>query len=256
MRVNLFNGCVDMFTNEQIRAFSDLEYQLYKYIMKNIREVTYMRIRELAAETHISTTSILRFCKKLGYDGFTEFKVYLKNYLADDEDYQLNNTYTTVTDFVERTVAKDYENKIKEIAAVLAKAKIVIFIGAGTSGVIAEYGARYFSGLKKFSLHIKDPYFPIYSHYITDSVTIVLSVSGESKPTIEKLEHLKQDGSIIVSLTNHSDSTLAKMSDYNLAYYVTTENLGKVNLTTQIPVMFLVERLGKETFNYMQSSLS
>lgn len=245
----------NMFTNEQIRTFSDLEYELYNYIMKNSREVTYMRIRELANETHVSTTTILRFCKKLGFDGFTEFKVQLKNYLAEEETYRLNNTYTTVSDFVERTLSANYESKIKEIAEVVAKAKIVIFIGAGTSGVIAEYGARFFSGLKKFSLHIKDPYFPIYSHYITDSVTIVLSVSGESKSTMEKLDRLKQDGSIIVSLTNHSDSSLAKMSDYNLAYYITTEYLGNVNLTTQIPVMFLIERLGKETFDYMQSSL-
>jgi DNA-binding MurR/RpiR family transcriptional regulator len=245
----------NVFTNEQIRTFSDLEYELYNYIMKNSREVTYMRIRELANETHVSTTTILRFCKKLGFDGFTEFKVQLKNYLAEEETYRLNNTYTTVSDFVERTLSANYESKIKEIAEVVAKAKIVIFIGAGTSGVIAEYGARFFSGLKKFSLHIKDPYFPIYSHYITDSVTIVLSVSGESKSTMEKLDRLKQDGSIIVSLTNHSDSSLAKMSDYNLAYYITTEYLGNVNLTTQIPVMFLIERLGKETFDYMQSSL-
>ncbi|MCE4049779.1 MULTISPECIES: MurR/RpiR family transcriptional regulator [Bacillaceae] len=244
-----------MFTNEQIQSFSDLEYELYNYIMKNSREVTYMRIRELANETHVSTTTILRFCKKLGFDGFTEFKVQLKNHLAEEETYRLNNTYTTVSDFVERTLSANYESKIKEIAEVIAKAKIVIFIGAGTSGVIAEYGARFFSGLKKFSLHIKDPYFPIYSHYITDSVTIVLSVSGESKSTMEKLDRLKQDGSIIVSLTNHSDSSLAKMSDYNLAYYITTEYLGNVNLTTQIPVMFLIERLGKETFDYMQSSL-
>ncbi|MCM3216633.1 MurR/RpiR family transcriptional regulator [Niallia taxi] len=244
-----------MFTNEQIQTFSDLEYELYNYIMKNSREVTYMRIRELANETHVSTTTILRFCKKLGFDGFTEFKVHLKNYLAEEETYRLNNTYTTVSDFVERTLSANYETKIREIAEVVAKAKIVIFIGAGTSGVIAEYGARFFSGLKKFSLHIKDPYFPIYSHYITDSVTIVLSVSGESKSTMEKLDRLKQDGSIIVSLTNHSDSSLAKMSDYNLAYYITTEYLGNVNLTTQIPVMFLIERLGKETFDYMQSSL-
>lgn len=128
----------NMFTNEQIQSFSDLEYELYNYIMKNSREVTYMRIRELANETHVSTTTILRFCKKLGFDGFTEFKVQLKNHLAEEETYRLNNTYTTVSDFVERTLSANYESKIKEIAEVIAKAKIVIFIGAGTSGVIAN----------------------------------------------------------------------------------------------------------------------
>ena len=67
-----------MFSNEIIKNLNDLELMLYRYIMKNIEKVVYMRIRELADEAHVSTTTILRFCKKLNCNGYSEFKVKLK----------------------------------------------------------------------------------------------------------------------------------------------------------------------------------
>ena len=62
-----------MFDLEAIKSFNDLEFSGYDYVMKNKNTVVYMRIRELADEAHVSTTTVIRFCKKLGCDGFSEF---------------------------------------------------------------------------------------------------------------------------------------------------------------------------------------
>lgn len=62
-----------MFSYEVIQSLNNLELSLYEYIMKNKKKVIYMRIRELADEAHVSTTTILRFCKKLNCEGFSEF---------------------------------------------------------------------------------------------------------------------------------------------------------------------------------------
>ena len=67
-----------MFNYEIIQSLNDLELSLYRYIMKNSEKVIYMRIRELADEAHVSTTTILRFCKKVNCQGYSEFKVKLK----------------------------------------------------------------------------------------------------------------------------------------------------------------------------------
>lgn len=241
-----------MFTSKQIATFSDLEHNLYNYIIKNLAQVAYMRIRDLALETHVSTTTILRFCKKLDCDGFTEFKIKLKMYIdAQTDDRSLIDGENSLTDFLERTLTKEFQEKITGIAKVIAEAKRVVFIGIGSSGILAEYGSRYFSGLKKFAIYIKDPFLPIHEQYIEDSVTIVLSVSGESGLTLSQVNQFKQEGSIIVSITNNSDSSLAKMSNHNLSYFVSTEFVGIANLTTQIPVVYLLERLAKATYQEM-----
>ncbi|MFS0752572.1 MurR/RpiR family transcriptional regulator [Oceanobacillus sp. 1P07AA] len=237
-----------MFTNIKMSEFSDLEFSLYNFIVTHPEKVIYMRIRDLANETHVSPTSILRFCKKLGFDGFTEFKVQLKMYMNQTENLSFIHSTTSLTEYLERTMQHDYDQRIRTISQSIAAAQTIIFIGIGTSGILAEYGSRYFSALKKFSLHIKDPYFPMYTSSLENSVAIVLSVSGETESIINLTNRVKEEGTKVISITNFPDCTLAKLSDYNLSYFVSTEYRETFNLTTQIPVIHLLESLAKETY--------
>lgn len=46
---------------EQSVELNDTELEIYNFITANLQKVVYMRIRDLADETHVSTTTILRF---------------------------------------------------------------------------------------------------------------------------------------------------------------------------------------------------
>lgn len=59
-----------MFRVEEIQSLNELELSVYEYVMQHISAVPYMRIRELAAEAHVSTSTVLRFCRKMGCDGY------------------------------------------------------------------------------------------------------------------------------------------------------------------------------------------
>ncbi|MDU0811378.1 MurR/RpiR family transcriptional regulator [Bacillus siamensis] len=237
-----------MFTHEMIASFNELETSLYNYISQNSEKVVYMRIRELADETHVSTTSILRFCKKINCEGFSEFKVKLKMHAEANKKTNVKSPHHSVAEFFERTMSRGMEEKLKKAAALAADAESVIFIGVGSSGILAEYGARYFSCLGKLSMYIKDPYFPVHSHFRQNSITIALSVSGEGHSTVTHLNQLKQEGSRVISITNHKHSTIAKISDVNLSYYVTEEWVENANITTQIPAMYILESMAREVY--------
>ena len=53
-----------MFTNAVLASLNELEHSIYECITKNKEHIAQMTIKELAAEAHVSTGSILRFCKK------------------------------------------------------------------------------------------------------------------------------------------------------------------------------------------------
>ena len=235
-----------MFSNEVITSFNELETSLYNYICQNGDKVAYMRIRELADETHVSTATILRFCRKVNCEGFSEFKVKLKMHLEGNKKTVIKSVHHSVVEFFERTLKGDIEVKIKQAASLVNTAENVIFIGIGSSGILAEYGARYFSSLGKFSLYIKDPHFPIHTKLRNNSVTIALSVSGENHFTVTHLNQLKQEGSKIISITNNKLSTIAKISDINIPYYVTEEFVEEANITTQVPVVYILESMARE----------
>ena len=237
-----------MFSNDSIASFNELETSLYNYISQNMDKVAYMRIRELADETHVSTATILRFCRKLNCEGFSEFKVKLKMYLEENKRTYIKSAQHSIVEFFERTIKGDLDEKINEAAIQIQNAENVIFIGIGSSGILAEYGARYFSSLGKFSLYIKDPHFPIHSKFRNNSVTIALSVSGENPFTVNHLNLLKQEGSNIISITNNKLSTIAKISNINIPYYVTEEYFEEANITTQVPVVYIIESIARQIY--------
>ena len=68
-----------MFSYKQIAKLNDTETNIYQYVIKNINNVLKMSVRDLAEETYVSTATIVRFCQKLGCDGFVEFKTKLKH---------------------------------------------------------------------------------------------------------------------------------------------------------------------------------
>ncbi|PWU70290.1 MurR/RpiR family transcriptional regulator [Gracilibacillus dipsosauri] len=243
-----------MFTHEMIASFNELETALYNYISQNSEKVAYMRIRELANETHVSTATILRFCRKVHCNGFSEFKIKLKMSLEEKKKTVIKSPHHSITEFFERTLSGDLEAYMDNAAKTISTAGSVIFIGLGSSGILAEYGARYFSSLGKFSLYIKDPHFPIHTKFRDNSVTIVLSVSGENPFTVTQVNQLKQEGSKIISITNNKLSTIAKISDINLSYYVTEEWFQDANITTQVPVVYILESLARKISAYFDKT--
>ncbi len=74
---------------------------------------------------------------------------------------------------------------------------MVLFVGHGSSNIIAEYGALYFSSLCSVALSVENPAnYPInfiYQNISSKICVIVLSVSGETEEIIEYLQHFKKE---------------------------------------------------------------
>ncbi|MGN0144899.1 MAG: MurR/RpiR family transcriptional regulator, partial [Clostridium sp.] len=234
-----------MFNTEIIKSLNDLELILYRYIIKNTEKVIYMRIRELADETHVSTTTILRFCKKFGCNGYSEFKVKLKIHLENLNNKKINNDQTMIIDFFKKLNTDELNEKIETVCDLIYDFPNVLLVGSGTSGIMCKYAARFFSTMGKFSTYIDDPYFPTNYKTYENCVIIVLSVSGETSPVITLINNFKRENCTIISITNSENCTLSKISDLNISYYITQEKIGLSDITTQVPVLYIIETIGR-----------
>lgn len=237
-----------MFRVEQVKSLNDLEMEVYQYVTKNYDKVMYMRIRELAQEAHVSTSTVLRFCKKMDCNGYAEFKIMLKQHFEKGKEMQAADDVTEVIDFLKKTTSEGFERKLNMMTDIIVHANRVIFVGSGMSGVVAKYGARYFSSMGKFCLYIDEPHYPTESKFFENALVIVFSVSGESNDTIGHVIRFKEQNCQIFSVTNTENCTVAKLSDYNIAYYVTYMRVSVYDITTQMPAISIVERLGKKLY--------
>ena len=238
-----------MFNSEIIKNLNDLELMLYRYIMKNTEKVIYMRIRELADEAHVSTTTILRFCKKFDCNGYSEFKVKLKIYLEDSNIKNVKNDQSIIIDFFKKLNTDELDEKIEAVCDLIEDSANLVFLGSGTSGILCKYAARYFSTMGKFATYIDDPYFPTNYKTYENCVIIILSVSGETKTVIDLINNFKTENCPIVSITNSENCTISKISDLNMSYYINQEKLGRSDITTQVPVLYIIETMARVLHN-------
>lgn len=238
-----------MFSYEVIQSLNNLELSLYEYIMNNSKKVIYMRIRELAAEAHVSTTTILRFCKKLNCDGFSEFKLKFKMYIEENNIKKVSDDTSEIINFLKNIENSHLDERLEKLCELVETSNTIIFVGVGSSGILCKYAARYFSAIGKFAVHIDDPFFPKNFKCNDECLVIALSVSGETETTVENIIRFKEEGCIIASITNTENCTIAKISNLNLPYYVQQVKANYSDITTQLPVLYMIERIGKKLYN-------
>ena len=246
-----------MFTVEQIQSLNELEMEVYLYVMKHQSSVRYMRIRELAAKAHVSTTTVERFCKKMGCDGFMEFKLKMKEAIGQKEDITVPEDLYDLKYFLNRAASDEFQEKIDAAAAMIARVDQILCIGICNSGYIAQYAARYFSSFGKVCFAVTDPFYPMKQmENGLPSVAIFFSVSGEAKNPLRLAKLLKGHKCRILSVTNTDKCTIARISDINIPYYITVrrktgENgcAENIDFTSQVPAVIIAETLAKRVAN-------
>lgn len=236
-----------LFTHTAIASMNNLEMMVYNFVIKNRDAVMYMTIRELAEAAGVSTTTVLRFCRKLGCDGYSEFRIRFKLYLSQEEPQQANFGASEIISFFKSVNNQEFDQLLDRAVDIILNSERVIFVGASTSGSLAKYGARFFSNVGKFSNHIDDPYFPVNNDMAKNALAIVLSVSGETPEILRFASQFSLHHCKVMSITSNDNSSLAKLSDFTLSWHVPQMRVaGAHDITSQIPVIYIVETLGRK----------
>lgn len=238
-----------MFSYEQVKKLNDLELGVYHYILKNKERVATMKIRTVAEETHVSTTTILNFCHKMDCSGYSEFKVRLRLLIEEEKEETIPDDTALMLTFFEKINTVEFKKQLERSARYIAGASEIYIYGVGGSGVLGQYAARYFSNFNLYATHISDPFYPVPKKVGPKAVVLVLSVTGETGMVLEQASQYKQNGFSVLSITTSADSTLAKLSDITISYYVPIELKKSLqNITTQVPVIHIIETLARMAY--------
>ena len=117
-------------------------------------------------------------------------------------------------------------DNLDEILNKINNARSVLFAAAGNTIPVAMDGAYKLNqiGIPAISTPVLETQLA-YSYNLTaDDVVIAISNSGESTGVINIIEAAKQNKAITISITNHDNSSIAKLSEY----HITTASLEKM----------------------------
>ena len=147
------NGLLLRLRERELSA-SPAERNVIAYVSAHPHEVVGLSVRGLADATFSSPSSILRFCKRLGFAGYKEFQRELiaeHALLGDRKDVALEDI--SMDDSVERIVWKVMKSNVRTIeatartldytvlercAAYLKQARMVNLFGIGASRLVAH----------------------------------------------------------------------------------------------------------------------
>lgn len=241
---------MSIFDKVDINDFSSVEIEIYKYIVNNYEKIVFMRVRDIAVNANVSSTSVFRFIKKLGFSSFPEFKIYIKNNLAKQNFPEFNHSLSIsqrIDNLTMNTFHPDIDYQIEQMAEKIQNSDSIIFLGMGSSGAMVEYISRKFANLGYFSISFNELTYPLSSILKShkNNMIVALSISGETKEIIEALAAIERTSSVFICcITAGKNSSLSRLCDYSIEYFIEEKRKNiYLDLSSQIPALLILETL-------------
>ncbi|MDI6618920.1 MAG: MurR/RpiR family transcriptional regulator [Clostridiales bacterium] len=239
------------------KSFTKKEKKVADYILSN-SGVIYMSITEFAEACNVGETTIIRFCKKIGMEGYQEFKLQLaRETVKPEEDVHENITpHDSIIDVIKKTT---YSNTIaiqdtakvispsqleKAVDAIINAEKVDLY-GVGASAFTAGDAKYKFMRIGINAEAISDPHMQCMSavNLSNKGVAIGISFSGSTKDTVDSLTFAKNAGAFTIAITNYEKSPITKVADVVLLTSARETPLRSGALTSKIAQLHVLDIL-------------
>ena len=220
---------IELKLREVKKDLSTKELKVSEYIIANTQALKNMIIQTLAKLNHVSTSTILRLCNKLGYKGFSDFKVDLIGSIPQklsteilQDDINLNDSLEDVNSKVQAMEKSsiDETHSIVNVNAlnraielIIQSNKIVIF-GVGSSGLVGKELEYQLIKIKKdVNCHF-DPHMSrnLISTLDNNDLVIIISHSGETPDCVELLKLAEQSFVPSIAITKMGQSQISSLA--------------------------------------------
>lgn len=203
---------------------------LAEIILQNPSSVIHKSIATLARDANISEPTVNRFCRKLGCDGYPDFKLrlaqeisssgrlFVENLDRDDDTTRIINKIINSTQSSIQTLSQTLSpDELDKAADAVSECKSVHFFGMGASSSVALDAQHKFF---RFGM-------PVIAHtdYInqrmmcsmmaSDDVAVFISYTGRTEAMIHNAQLAKARGATVIGITS-GQSLMARQCDHVL----------------------------------------
>ncbi len=240
----------------QYDSFSKGEKKIADYIMERPGEVLPMYITELAEHSGSSEATIVRFCRKLGFEGYQQFKLALaksadvrpvsENITADDDAYEIfSKVCEDIYCSLEKTKQAISQPDLQRLCDKLLLAEKIVIFGLGNSASVAQDACHKMFRLGLNSVAYTDNHMQAIAaaHTNEDCVVIGISHSGHSRDIVQAMQTAKEHGATTVSLTSEAKSPLVKVSDIALCTVSDETNYRILGLSSRIAQLAIIDTI-------------
>lgn len=228
--------------NQYSPQASGAERGALEYIKNHPDDISQMSVKELASVSYSSTSTIVRMCRKLGFEGYRDLQKSLLYEMAVRKESKAKNesqversggllqniekiTYRNIAS-LEDSLKILEEKSLEKAVELIEKSETVMLFGMGASQLVAQDACLKFMRIAKPCVCFADAHSQLVlaRNAKPSDVAIIISYSGCTEEMIKCAAELRAQGTPIVAITRFDHSPLVQLSTCCL-YVVATEDL-------------------------------
>lgn len=231
---------------ETINSLTISELDVLRFIDNNKKLVLDWSIKNLSQKTFVSTATIMRLCKKLGFSGFSEFKYYLKEEVCYEEknkrpatfDDLINQNVKSITE----TAKMLDETMIMEVVKHMKEKVNIHFFGKGLTATVLNYASKQLLTYNRSNFNYEDTHI---AYLVAESMNendllFVCSLSGNTHQVVRMTQIAKSRNATVVTISSSNNNELSKIGDYNFTIYKDNDKCRQHDIASRIPILFIL----------------
>jgi RpiR family carbohydrate utilization transcriptional regulator len=218
-----------------LSSLAPAEQRVGKLLLSDPRTFSTLPVTELAERAGVSKPTVVRFCRSMGYEGLSDFKLKLAGSLSEGVPFihrnvgaqdnsndvlvkVIDNTVTAFLKYRNDASSAQIDKAAEAIALTHKKGKRLEFFGVGNSGIVAQDAQHKFFRLGFHTISHSDGHMQIMSASLLGpgDCLVVFSNSGRTRDLLDSCEIAKKNGATTVVVTA-SGSPLANAGKIHLA---------------------------------------
>ncbi|HPE68065.1 MAG TPA: MurR/RpiR family transcriptional regulator [Thermotogota bacterium] len=238
-------------------SFTRTERVIANHVLDNHGKVIYMSLTELSDLLKVSEGSIVRFCQKLGFSGFHAFKIALAT-LESQEEKNLDHPFNPddleqlkhLVAHRNQTVIQETcefiaESNLKACVDLLQKARKILIVGVGASGITAQDAFYKFMRIGLNCQTAADGHLQamMAAQLGEGDVLMAFSQSGSTLEIVDIARIVKNNGGAVVAITGYERSPLARFSDFALLTPTRESPFESGALRSKVAQLYVLELL-------------
>lgn len=215
-------------------SLAPAEQRVGKLVLADPRAFANLPVTELADRAHVSKPTVVRFCRSMGYDGLSDFKLKLAGSVSegvpfihrsvdvDDKtsDIAVKVIDNTVAAFLKyRNDASSFalEHAAQALADTQKTGRRIEFYGVGNSGIVAQDAQHKFFRLGVHAIAYSDGHMQVMSASMLQpgDCVVIISNSGRTRDLMDACDIAKKRGATTIVITA-SGSPLASAGHIHL----------------------------------------
>ena len=241
-------------------SLTKTEKKIAKTILSNPQLLNQASLSAIAVDLDVGEATFIRFCRTLGFKGFTDFNMDLAIELAtqDKSETTLLDTDVTVEDSAQNIALKlqavinnvitetmnllDFK-ELEKVVKAFRQAKRIFLFGVGSSGITAEDAKNKFMRIGLQMDAATNNHFMYMQASLMQKGDVVMGIShsGYSQETTHALGIAHKAGATTIALTHNLRSPITRVADLVLINGHRQGQMQGDSIGTKIAQLFVLD---------------